>query len=173
MSSYYYLMSSLPMLTADGEMPFSYGTFLQMCSGNVSKARYQMLESLTVASSEGPMVSEWAKFYGTLNEELVYQRCQKLGRSCQAPSNRDSDAVRIITAVMNENNPLEAEKMLLALQFEKLDELVNMHYFDDCALVGYAMKLKLLERKTIFRQQQGQAELGRIVDELQQQIMNI
>ena len=173
MSSYYYLMSSLPLLMADGEMPFSYDTFLQMCSGNVSKARYQMLESLTVASSEGPMVSEWAKFYGILNKELIYQRNQRLGRPCQAPSDRDSDAVRIITAVMNEKSPLEAEKMLLALQFQKLDELVNMHYFDDCALVGYAMKLKLLERKTVFHQQQGKAELGRIVDELQQQIMNI
>lgn len=173
MSSYYYLMSSLPLLTAGGEMPFSYDTFLRMCCGNVSQARYQMLESLTVASLEGPMVSEWAKFYGTLNEELIYQRNQKLGRPCQAPANRDSDAVRIITAVMNEKNPLEAEKMLLTLQFEKLDELVNMHYFDDCALVGYAMKLKLLERKTVFRQQQGKAELGRIVNELQQQIMNL
>ena len=48
-----------------------------------------------------------------------------------------------------------------------------MHYFDDCALVGYAMKLKLLERKTVFRQQEGKAELGRIVDGLQQQIMNM
>ena len=119
------------------------------------------------------MVSQWAKFYGTLNEELVYQRSQKLGRPCQAPNNRDSDAVRIITAVMNEKNPLEAEKILLTLQFQKLDELVNMHYFDDCALVGYAMKLKLLERKTVFRQQEGKAELGRIVDGLQQQIMNM
>lgn len=173
MSSYYYLMSSLPMLTADGEMPFSYDTFLQMCSGNVSKARYQMLESLTVTSSEGPMISQWAKFYGTLNEELVYQRCQKLGRNCQAPSNRDSDAMRIITAVMNEKNPLEAEKMLLVLQFQKLDELVNMHYFDDCALVGYAMKLKLLERKTAFHTQRGKSELDRIVDGIQQQIMNM
>lgn len=173
MSSYYYLMSSLPMLKADGEMPFSYDAFLRMCSGNVSPARYQMLENLTAASSEGPMVSQWAKFYGTLNKELVYQRNQKLGRPCQAPNNRDSDAVRIITAVMNEKNPLEAEKILLTLQFQKLDELVNMHYFDDCALVGYAMKLKLLERKTVFRQQEGKAELGRIVDGLQQQIMNM
>ena len=158
MSSYYYLMSSLPMLTADGEMPFSYDTFLQMCSGNVSKARYQMLEGLTVTSSEGPMVSQWAKFYGTLNEELVYQRCQKLGRNCQAPSNRDSDAMRISTAVMNEKNPLEA---------------VNMHYFDDAALIGYALKLKLLERKTAFHTQRGKSELDRIVDGIQQQIMNM
>lgn len=173
MSSYYYLLSSLPLLKADGEMPFSYDTFLGMCRGNVKQERYQMLETLTVQSAEGALVSDWAKFYGVLNEELTYQRRARLGKPCQAPVNRDDGAIRTVTAAMNEKNPLEAEKMLLSLQFEKLDELVNQHYFDDAALVGYALKLKLLERKTVFQRDTGRAELDRIAEGLQKQIMNM
>lgn len=173
MSSYYYLLSSLPMLKADGELPFSYDAFLRQCRGNVSEERCRMLEELTLASSEGPLVAQWAKFYGVLHEELTYQRKARLGKPCQAPAIREEAAIRTVTAAMNEKNPLEAENMLLTLQFEKLDELVNLHYFDECALVGYALKLKLLERKTVFRQDKGRAEFNRITDGLQKQIINM
>lgn len=173
MHSYYYLISSLPLLKVDGEMPFSYDAFLEQCRGKVNSARYQMLEELSVSSAEGPMVSEWAKFYERFNAELTYQRKQRLGKPCQVPAERDESITHAVTAAVSEKNPLEAEHMLLSIQFAKLDELVSMHYFDECALVGYALKLKLLERKTVFRQQEGKAELGRIVDALQQQIINI
>lgn len=173
MASYYYLMSSLPMLKADGEMPFHYDEFLEKCRSSLKESRYQLLKDLTLSSSEGPLLSEWSKFYGVLENELNYQRRLRLGQTCSAPSDRDADAVRIVTTVMNENNPLEAENMLLALEFEKLDALVNMHYFDDAALVGYALKLKLLERKTAFDNRRGKAEFNRIVDYLQQQILSM
>ena len=173
MSSYYYLLSSLPLLQADGEMPFSYDTFLGMCRGNVKEEQYQVLEKLTVNANEGPFITQWAKFYGVLNDELIYQRMVRLGKPCQVPANRDDAAIRTVTAAMNEKNPLEAEKMLLTLQFEKLDELVNMHFFDGSALLGYALKLKLLERKTVFRKKEGREELDRIVDGLQKQIVNM
>ena len=173
MSSLYYLMASLPTLKADGELPFSYDEFLRLCQGNVSQTRYRMLKDLTVMSNEGPLVSQWAKFYGVLKEELTYQRNQRLGRPCQVPLEREDGTIRIVTSAMNENNPLEAEKMLLALQFEKLDELVGLHHFDESELVGYALKLKLLERKTVFCRDSGRTELARIADGLQKQIMNM
>ena len=173
MASYYYLMSSLPMLKADGEMPFPYDTFLQMCRTNVSAERYQQLAQLSLASEEGPLVSEWAQFYKALQQEMAYQRNQRLGRPAQLPAQRDDTAQRAVNAAMSEKNPLEAEKMLLEMEFEKLDALVNLHYFDEAALVGYALKLKLLERKTVFHHDGGKAELQRILNGLEQQIMNI
>lgn len=42
MSSYYYLMASLPMLRSDGELPFSYEDFLEMCRSAVSGAKYTL-----------------------------------------------------------------------------------------------------------------------------------
>ena len=47
----------------------------------------------------------------------------------------------------------------------------STHYFDDRALTGYALKLKLLERKSCFDQKKGKAELDRILDGLQKQIL--
>lgn len=170
MSSYYYLMSSLPLLKAEGEMPFSYESFVSSCRGNVNESRIRMLEELTLDSAEGPFLSEWAKFYGVLHGELTYQRNVRLGKANQLPTERDELITRAVTAAINEPNPLEAEKALLKLQFEKLDELVSLHYFDECALVGYALKLKLLERKTVFQHDSGKAEFDRIATGLQEQI---
>lgn len=170
---YYYLISSLPMLKSDGELPFEYNEFLEKCRSAVSDVKYEILKNLTLSSKEGPLVSRWAEFYCTLNQELIHQRNTRLGRPLSLSYQKDETAARIVTAVMNNKNPLEAEKMLLELEFEKLDELIGTHYFDDYALMGYAIKLKLLERKNIFEHELGKSELNRIVEGLEQQIISM
>ena len=44
MASYYYLISSLPMLKTQGEPPMDYAAFLAMCKSAVSSGVYQTLE---------------------------------------------------------------------------------------------------------------------------------
>ena len=58
MASYYYLISSLPTLNADGEMPLTYEEFLQNCQGNVSEDTFKRLESLSLSSSEGSLLKD-------------------------------------------------------------------------------------------------------------------
>lgn len=53
MASYYYLISSLPMLKTQGEPPMDYAAFLAMCKSAVSSGVYQTLEELTAASGQG------------------------------------------------------------------------------------------------------------------------
>ena len=171
--AYYYLISSLPMLKADGDMPISYDTFLDMCRGALSDSKYELLKELSLSSCEGPLLSRWAEFYGTLKEELTFQRNNRLGRKAQPPGIRDESMARVVSAAMNHPNPLTAEEMLLALEFQKLDDLVGVHYFDDHALVGYALKLKLLERKKSFDFEQGKAEFNRVIDRLEQEIASM
>lgn len=171
--AYYYLISSLPMLKADGEMPFSYNRFLQTCQGALNDSTYAFLENLTLSSAEGPCVSDWSRFYTTFKEELTFQRNVRFGKKVTPPSDRDENISKLITAALCHKNPLAAEEMLLALQFEKLDELIGLHYFDEYALIGYALKLKLLERKTIFDKQIGKTEFNTIVDKLEQQIISM
>lgn len=168
--AYYYLISSLPMLKSDGDMPLSYNQFLEMCRGAAGVSKYEMLKDLTLSSNEGPLVSQWAQFYGALKEELGYQRNLRLGRTAVAPSYREDSVVKAVTAAMNHKNPLTAEQMLLSLEFQRLDELIGTHYFDDWALFGYALKLKLLERKGSFDFEKGKAELNRQVEKLEQEI---
>ena len=145
MASYYYLVSSLPMLKTQGEPPMDYAAFLGMCKTAVSSGVYQTLEELTVESDKGPLLSEWAAFYKALSRELTYQRSVKLGRACPVPSDRDAAIVQTVTAAVNAENPLEGERLLLDLEFRRLDDMIGLHNFDDHALYGYAMKLRLLE----------------------------
>ena len=83
MAAYYYLLASLPMLRADGGLPLTYAEFLAQCKSAVSDAKYALLENLTLSSSKGPLLAEWAKFYAALERELVRFRNQRLDRQPQ------------------------------------------------------------------------------------------
>ena len=173
MASYYYLISSLPMLKTSGEAPLDYTAFLAMCRSSVSASTYRALEELSVLSDKGPLLKEWAAFYGVLKAELTYQRNLKLGRACPVPTVRDAAAIEAVTAALAAANPLEAEQILLKLEFSCLDALTGLHNFDDEALFGYAMKLKLLERQRGFRYDEGKAEFDGLLDTIRQQIFSI
>ena len=173
MASYYYLVSSLPTLSSDGEMPMTYGEFLQCCQGNVSEEKYRLLETLTLSSDEGPLLKEWAASYGSLIRELNQQRSLALGKPYPHDFDKDGMNAKVIAAVLAAKNPLEAEKLLLEYEFENLDSLVGLHMFDDYVLFGYAIKLKLLERLSCFEQDKGQAEFKSLFDGIQQRVYSL
>ncbi len=173
MASYYYLISSLPDLKTDGEMPFSYDEFLSMCQSNVSESKYEYLKNLTLSSEEGPLLKEWSVFYKNLMSELNYQRSMNLGRAYLASYDKDSVVAQVVGTVLAAKNPLEAEKILLDYEFENLDSLVGLHTFDDVYLFGYAIKLKLLERQSCFVQAKGKKEFKRLFDQVQQRVYQL
>ena len=173
MASYYYLISSLPDLKTDGEMPLTYDEFLGMCQSNVSESKYKFLENLTLSSEEGPLVKEWAAFYKNLTRELNYQRSMNLGRPYLTSYDKDSVIAQVAGAALAAKNPLEAEKILLDYEFENLDSLVGLHTVDDVHLFGYAIKLKLLERQSCFVQKKGQKEFKRLFDQVQQRVYSL
>lgn len=158
------------MLRAEGNTPVTYQRFLELCRTAVSKTRYSELESLTLRSDKGPLVREWAKFYQAFSSELTFIRNEKRGLQFKGAYFHDTALSGAISAAISGKNPLEAENALIKLQFEKLDELVGAHCFDDHALMGYALKLRLLERKSIFVEKQGKDEFERILLELEKQI---
>ena len=173
MASYYYLIASLPELRADGEMPLTYEEFLNLCQGNVSEEDYERLKNLTLNSSEGPLVKEWANFYGMLTKEINYQRSMNLGKSYSTAYDKDGLIAQVASSAISAKNPLEAEKILLEYEFDNLDSLVGLHMFDDYVLFGYAIKLKLLERLTSFEQDKGKAEFQSLFDGIQQQVYSL
>ena len=173
MASYYYLISSLPDLRTDGDMPFTYEEFLGMCQSNVSESKYEFLSNLTLSSDEGPLLKDWAVFYNNLMSELNYQRSMNLGRANLKSYDKDSVLTQVIGTVLAAKNPLEAEKILLDYEFENLDSLVGLHTFDDVYLFGYAVKLKLLERQNCFVQEKGKKEFKRLFDQVQQRVYQL
>ena len=173
MASYYYLISSLPDLRTDGDMPMTYDEFLDMCQSNVSESKYELLKNLTLSSEEGPLLKEWSAFYKNLMGELNYQRSVSLGRPYLTSYDKDSVIAQVAGAAMAAKNPLEAEKILLECEFDNLDSLVGLHIFDDRYLFGYAIKLKLLERQSCFVQSKGQKEFKRLFDQVQQRVYSL
>lgn len=172
MASYYYLISSLPMLKSDGSIPMDSKTFLEMCKANVSAATYKSLCNLS-SSTHHPMLKSWSKFYNSLMTELNYQRNLKLGKPCLVPSDREADVVNSIAAALAAKNPLISEQMLLDLEFKKIDSMLGLHSFDDYYLYGYAIKLKLLERQTIFKQDEGKKEFSSLFNGVKDQILSM
>ena len=59
------------------------------------------------------------------------------------------------------------------LDRDRLDELVGLHSFDDCALYGYALKLRLLERQRVFRHDEGKAAFDTLLGQVRQQIFSL
>lgn len=173
MASYYYLVASLPDIKADGEMPITYDEFLEMCQGNVSAEKFEILKNLTLDSEEGPVVKDWHQFYGNLTKELNTQRSAALGKPYKADIDKDAMTTLIAQSALAAKNPLEAEKILLEHEFEALDHYVGIHYFDDVYLFGYAIKLKLLERQSCFVKSKGQAEFKHLFDTVQQSVYNL
>lgn len=138
MASYYYLISSLPMLRPNEEPPFDYSAFLEMCAAVVSGKTYETLAGLTVNADSGPLLEEWARFYRTLTAELNYQRNVRLGRPGTPPETGDPGVTEAVSAALNAKNPLESEQLLLRLEFSRLDAMIGLHNFDDHALYGYS-----------------------------------
>ena len=128
MASYYYLISSLPDLRTDGDMPMTYDEFLDMCQSNVSESKYELLKNLTLSSEEGPLLKEWSAFYKNLMGELNYQRSVSLGRPYLTSYDKDSVIAQVAGAAMAAKNPLEAEKILLECEFDNLDSLMMYIY---------------------------------------------
>ena len=173
MGSYYYLIASLPELRADGDMPITYEEFLTLCQGNVSESDFELLKNLTLNSKEGPLVTEWAKFYEMLTKELNYQRSMNLGKTYSSAYDKDGIIAQAASSALSAKNPLEAEKILLEYEFENLDSLVGLHMFDAHVLFGYAIKLKLMERLTSFEQDKGKAEFQTLFDGIQQRVYSL
>ncbi len=173
MASYYYLISSLPELTTDGEMPLTYEEFLKCCQSNVSEKNYELLKNLTLSSTEGPLVKEWSSVYGMLTKELNYQRSLNLGKSYSQTYDKDGMIAQVAAAALSAKNPLEAEKVLLDYEFDLLDTLVGLHVFDDHVLFGYAIKLKLLERQNCFEHEKGKNELQYLFDGVQKSVYSL
>jgi len=170
MASYYYLMASLPELSAEGAVPLTYEQFLEHCLGNVSDEVYRQLSTMMLTSGGHPLLRKWTSAYGALMGHLNDRRAARLGIPRSSDIETDIADMQTVAQAMSAQNPLEAEKLLLSHQMQLVDLLVGMHSFDEYALMGYAIKLRLLERQSCFRQQEGKNEFHKLISAIQQKV---
>lgn len=185
MSSYYYLVATLPMLRYEDSSPMSHEAFLELCHGNISDSDYRLVCSASLSSSaasdaEGgkshPFLRKWEGFRDMVAKELNDQRARKLELGGDRYKNDGDKEYRIsetVRAALAASNPLQGELLLMQLYWKYLDDLSGLHTFDIEALLAYAVKLQILERKSRFTLQEGNSEFKRLFSNLQSKIKSI
>lgn len=168
MNAYYYLMTSLPTLSfKDGEnVPFTKESFLERIEGFVPHKDYEAIVALFDGKSiKRGFIKEYNKLSSAIEGALLYYRAKRLGiqdEKYTAFTGADSDIMAMAEKAVNNENPYESELEVFGIYWKALDNLQLNHFADFLSLSVYALKLKLLFRKTSFNKQKGEEEAERL-----------
>jgi hypothetical protein len=173
-ASYYYLVSTLPSLRWEDEAPFSCDEFLLMCKGNISEKDYNIIEeTFSGKSTSSKYVKEWQAFQTMVKREMADQRSKKLNIAGDKYKNSGDKEYRIVESVRNAlaaPNALEGELLIMQLYWKYLDDESASHVFDLEGLLGFSIKLQLLERKSRFDKVEGNEEFVSLLSNLRSNI---
>ena len=155
MREYYYLIASLPMLEFGAKPPMSYVDFLKRCRGQLCSDDMRIIGKVKTGPSEAAgesrgVLKEWKDFDIALRNEIAKQRALKLTRD-PLKYIRGEDYSNPFESVfahwaVSQDSPIRAELYLDRVRWEKIEEFSKGHYFDIGFLIGYALKLQILER---------------------------
>lgn len=155
MREYYYLIAGLPMLEFGMKMPFSYKDFVLRCQGELCSRDMDVIRRATIAPCEQiddalGILREWKNFDLALRNEIAKTRAIKKRKDSvqyiRGESYLDPYIAAFIHWAVGQDSPLEAERALDRLRWDKLEESGKSHYFDIDFIVIYALKLQILER---------------------------
>ncbi|MDP2905799.1 MAG: DUF2764 family protein [Candidatus Omnitrophota bacterium] len=153
---YVYFISSLPMLHYGMRPPFTFERFLESAGTLIGEKDRVFLENLPAHIDEyGPKVANstvkaWLDFDTALRNELArirgHSKKIEAVKFLRPVTVHAADIAFVAASAHRHPHILEAEGILDAARWAKLDELNFGHYFDLDALIIYAYKLKILER---------------------------
>lgn len=180
MAEYYYFVSSLPSIWMEKDAPISYEKFLQEAEEQMSKSDYKDLLKATFtpdmsSTASNKIVRDWSDFIFKLNETLTEARARKLGLNNPEYNSRcekDSELESQIKRVLEQKNPLEAERLILSLYFDFLDRHPLSSPFSSEALMIYGLKLQIKEKEKSFDREQGRAEFDKLFKNIQKDIFD-
>ncbi len=166
MAEYYYFAASLPMLRMDREAPMSYSTFMEKASEHLSERDYSDLCLAVFGSTSDEaslrIVREWQEYAGHINALLNKVRAERLGFSGYSADREDKALENTLRDIVENKDPLEGEKAILALYFDFLTSREESTPFSSRALMIYALKLQILERMNAFDEVKGRAEFDKL-----------
>lgn len=179
MASYYYLIASLPMLRFDAPPPCSVREFRETCRQSLAQGDWELVEAVMSENdspSGHPYIRRWNTFRAQLRGMLREQRVQRLGLAHDEQHqriDRDVQVAEAVRAAMQAEHPLEAELILMRLQWDHASRLAQAKVFEVEVLLTYAIQLGILERKALFVPAEGNAEFKRLFSNLQSIIKSI
>jgi len=122
------------------------------------------------------MYAEWNAFNRHLFRMIAVRRADKLGFDDTPYHEREDSSYQIdesVKKIIAAESPLEAEKEIIRMQWEFLEEQETLHAFDFVQLAIYGIKLLLLERHALFTAEKGREEFEEIFSNVQSRIKQI
>lgn len=173
MAAYYYLIAQLPHLSYATPVPMGSEAFRALCVEQLVPADARLLSYCVIApaapaagtsaavSSGSAFIDAWLAWEGALRLHLVKARAARLkreiGRYADAPV-EPLDAAAAARSALLVDSPLEAEYLLDRARWTAIDTLQGFDAFGRDAVYAYLLKLLILERKSLFRVEEGFAE---------------
>jgi len=168
--SYYYLVSQLPTLSWGAQAPMSSGHFRSLCATLMNAGDFALLDACVLEPKPGKstgssLIDSWLGWERSLRLNLAQNRSQRLKRDSAALPDAPSDPLDALTLsklVMSLDSPLEAEKTLDLARWAAIERFQGFDYFGRDTLYAYLLKLLMLERKALFRVEEGFMEYKKI-----------
>jgi len=106
-------------------------------------------------------INEWRNWERTLRLHLARFRSQRLkweGSSPVEPPENPMDAASVARAAVLIESPLEAELFLDQARWNTIEALQGLNYFTANTMYAYLLKLLLMERRALFKAEEGFSE---------------
>ncbi len=168
-----YLTASLPMLEWDAEPRLSARALLERCAQWLKPEDARELAHVfenEPSAFENPVLRKWWMLETEVRNAVARLRAARLRVDANAHLRPcPSFSVFIEHAVgeaMAKSNPLERETSLDRLRWLLADELALEEPFGLSAVVAYAAKLKIAERRHAMQTEKGQAALDKQIKRL-------
>ena len=172
----YYLISQLPSLDGLSEgapLPITEDRFLELCGRFLGKKAQIELEKLTLVppilpeKSKSKLIAAWNTAERELRLALAKARANKMNKTFDLEGRLLSvELIKIATAAIETENPLDAEKFLLNHRLQLLERLRPADHFSEDYLYYYGLKLKLLLRIRQLDTQLGKTEYRKLYDSI-------
>lgn len=153
MDKYFYMVSQLPTLMFDRENPITTAAFLEEAGKWMSGRDLKVLKSVRLF---GEKVQGKAPTLLRLLQEFEDTFRNELGQWRQAQrEDGDYKPETFSPSLVKEGNPLEIEKKLLKVRWDKIESEESEHHFDLGLLILYYLKLQILDRLSVFDKELG------------------
>ena len=160
------------MLEFGVKPPFSYDYFLVLCKDHLETRDMDIIKKISIEpseekESESSILKEWKNFDIALRNEIVKFRAIKKSKDAseyiRGETCLDSFTSSLAHWFTNQDSPLEQELSFDRLRWDKIEELGKFHYFNIEYLIGYGLKLKILERWERINSANGMETLEKVV----------
>jgi len=161
-----YLLASFPTLTFHQPAPFTFEALFSDCARHLSSNDLAELDAVCSTPPEGSsrFARDWAHAQREFHDLNTRERRSRLPAEQTASSSPKAvapkhDALRAdVRAAWSETDPLKRETRLLQAQWNWIEERRRAAPFTLVDLMGYALQLRLLERKDAWEEAAGETQ---------------